>query len=192
LASTSRFCPQARTLVEQEPELAERLELIETDGSLVELGDERFDVVLSKDSFEHYAEPESFVHTIARFLKPGGLLAVAFGPLWKSPYGGHTEFMTPVPWAHLLFPKSRPRRATPVSPRGGRALVRGGARRPQQDDARTVRGDHELNGLERLYVETNVSENPVVQAIHVVSKVAPLRELFTTNVYGVWRKSPAG
>jgi SAM-dependent methyltransferase len=97
--------PQARELVARDPELAGRIELVQTTGELAELGSQTFDVVLSKDSFEHYADPESFALTMARFLRPRGLLAIGFGPLWRSPSGGHMEYMTPPPWAHLLFPE---------------------------------------------------------------------------------------
>jgi SAM-dependent methyltransferase len=68
--------------------------------------DEKFDVVISKDSFEHYANPEKFFTSMKDYLKPGGTMVIGFGPLWKAPYGGHITFMTKVPWAHLLFPES--------------------------------------------------------------------------------------
>jgi hypothetical protein len=60
-------------------------------------------MILSKDSFEHYDDPEHFITTIAERLNPGGELVIGFGPLWKSPTGGHINYMTPLPWAHLLF-----------------------------------------------------------------------------------------
>lgn len=112
--------PQTRELISGDAGLAGKVELVTTDGTLRELGAELFDVVLSKNSFEHYAEPESFISTMSARAKPGGLLAVGFGPLWKSPQGDHIEFMTPLPWAHLLFPEdvvlAERRRFRPAEP----------------------------------------------------------------------------
>jgi SAM-dependent methyltransferase len=71
-----------------------------------ELKDEKFDVVISKDSLEHYTDPENFMLDIKKYLKPGGKIVIRFGPLWKSPGGGHINYITRFPWAHLLFPES--------------------------------------------------------------------------------------
>ncbi len=79
-------------------------------GDLGELGGERFDLVTSKDCFEHYGadpatpSPEEMVQQMVDRLRPGGLLAIGFGPLWKGPTGGHID--TWFPWAHLVFPES--------------------------------------------------------------------------------------
>lgn len=62
-----------------------------------------FDVVLSRDSFEHFNDPEGVLDELHRILKPGGKVYITFGPLWYSPYGGHMQFMTRYPWLHLLF-----------------------------------------------------------------------------------------
>ena len=65
--------------------------------------DGQFDIVVSKDSFQHYNDPASALSQIRQLTAPGGLIAIGFGPLWKSPYGGAIDFMTKLPWAHLIF-----------------------------------------------------------------------------------------
>jgi hypothetical protein len=40
---------------------------------------------------------------IARVLRPGGSLLTRFGPLFRSPHGGHLYWACQVPYAHLLF-----------------------------------------------------------------------------------------
>jgi SAM-dependent methyltransferase len=179
-------------LATQHPELRDRVEFVSTDGSLAELGVERFDVVLSKDSMEHYDDPESFIAVMAGFLKPDGELFIGFGPLWKSPTGGHIEFMTRVPWAHLIFPESvvlaERRRFRPrENPRHFEEIA-GGLNKMTLDRFRTIMAS---SGLECRYFETNVSDNPIVKAMTVASRVSPIREYFTANVYGVWRKPNA-
>jgi SAM-dependent methyltransferase len=187
-----RIAPQTVGLVADDSALADRVELVETEGTLDELGSGAFDVVLSKDSFEHYAEPESFVFTLERRVKRGGVLAIGFGPLWKSPTGGHIEYMTPVPWAHLLFPEevimAERRRFRPDEEARTFAEVTGGLNRMTLARFEAIMAS---SGLECVYRDVNVGGNPVVKAMKAVSRIPGLRELFTTNLYGIWRKPPA-
>lgn len=185
------IAPQARALIAA-PELASRIELVETSGALAELGSRQFDVVLSKDCFEHYADPERFVFRMADRIAPGGLLAIGFGPLWRSPTGGHIDYMTRVPWAHLLFPEDvimdERRRFRPAEEAHSFEEIRGGLNRMTLGRFEAIMRS---SRLECVSFETNVSAHPVVRAMKLLARLPPLRELFTTNVYGVWRKNPA-
>jgi ubiquinone/menaquinone biosynthesis C-methylase UbiE len=62
--------------------------------------DEPADVIVSLDAFEHFADPDAILATMARLLKPGGEVMVSFGPPWLHPLGGH--YFSCFPWAHLL------------------------------------------------------------------------------------------
>ena len=62
---------------------------------------ERADVILSLDSFEHFADPAAILETMATLLKPDGKILVSFGPPWYHPLGGH--LFSVFPWAHLIF-----------------------------------------------------------------------------------------
>lgn len=162
------------------------VELISSGGSLSEIGKRQFDLVISKDSFEHYADPEQFIHTIKGLMRPGGELLIGFGPLWKSPTGGHIGYMTGFPWAHLIFPEQvifdERRRFRPHENARHWSEIRGGLNQMTYDRfAAMVRS----SGLERRYLETNVSDNRCVKAMNVLSKVPGLREYFTTNVYAI-------
>jgi SAM-dependent methyltransferase len=59
------------------------------------------DVVVSIDSFEHFANPQIVLASMWNALKPGGKIMVSFGPTWYHPLGGH--LFSVFPWAHLLF-----------------------------------------------------------------------------------------
>lgn len=59
------------------------------------------DIVITIDSFEHFADPSQTLRTMYDLLKPDGILMVSFGPPWYHPYGGH--LFSVFPWAHLLF-----------------------------------------------------------------------------------------
>ena len=63
--------------------------------------DERADVVVSLDSFEHFEDPERILQVMDSYLAPGGKVLATFGPTWYHPLGGH--LFSVFPWAHLLF-----------------------------------------------------------------------------------------
>jgi len=62
---------------------------------------ERVDVVLSVDAFEHFGDPASILVKINELLKDDGSLIVSFGYTWYHPLGGH--LFSVFPWAHLIF-----------------------------------------------------------------------------------------
>ena len=62
------------------------------------------DFILSRDSMEHYADPEFILSLMKRCLAPSvEKVVISFGPTWYSPYGAHMNYFTPIPWVHLLF-----------------------------------------------------------------------------------------
>lgn len=62
------------------------------------------DVILSLDSFEHFADPPDILRRMRALLKPTGCVIASFGPTWYHPLGGHIYSV--VPYAHLLFRES--------------------------------------------------------------------------------------
>jgi 2-polyprenyl-3-methyl-5-hydroxy-6-metoxy-1,4-benzoquinol methylase len=180
----------ARAYVEQQDgEVAAKVSLVRTAGDLSELGDQRFDMIVSKDSFEHYDEPENFITTMTDRLNPGGELVIGFGPLWKSPFGGHINYMTWVPWAHLLFAErvimDERRRFRPNENARHWSEIQGGL---NQMTLQRFQRIIQTSGLECVYFATNVSDNRVVKAMDTFSKVPGLREFFTANVYAILRQ----
>ncbi len=63
--------------------------------------DEKADVILSLDAFEHFENPAEILRIMRRLLKDDGSVIAAFGPTWYHPLGGH--LFSPFPWAHLMF-----------------------------------------------------------------------------------------
>lgn len=59
------------------------------------------DVIVSIDSFEHFADPGGILQIMASLLRPGGHVLASFGPTWYHPLGGH--LFSVFPWAHLVF-----------------------------------------------------------------------------------------
>jgi SAM-dependent methyltransferase len=68
--------------------------------------DEKYDVILLKDTIEHIHNQEKFIANIIHFLKPDGVIFFAFPP-WFMPYGGHqqsldSKFLDKLPYFHIL------------------------------------------------------------------------------------------
>jgi len=63
--------------------------------------DEKADVILSVDAFEHFDDPAEILRIMRRLLRDDGCVIAAFGPTWYHPLGGH--LFSVFPWAHLVF-----------------------------------------------------------------------------------------
>lgn len=63
--------------------------------------DERADVILSVDAFEHFRDPGEILTIMRGLIKDDGCVIAAFGPTWYHPLGGH--LFSVFPWAHLIF-----------------------------------------------------------------------------------------
>jgi SAM-dependent methyltransferase len=170
-------------------EAASRVQLITTTGDMHELGDQRFGIVISKEAMEHYEDPEGFVPRVVERLEPGGELVIGFGPLWKSFDGGHIGYMTRVPWAHLIFPEdvimAERRRFRPDENATHFGEIRGGLNKMTLARFERIMA---ATGLEPVFVKHNAGGHPAVRAMDKLARVRPLREYFTNNVYGIWRK----
>lgn len=168
---------------------ADRIELVETSGDLSELGDERFDVVISKESMEHYDDPETFTALMAARVAPSGDLVIGVGPLWKAFDGGHMGYMTRLPWAHLLFPEdvimAERRRYRPEEHAASFSEIRGGLNKMTLERFERIIAS---TGLEPRYVKPNAGEHPAVKAMDKFARIPPLREYLTNNVFGIWRR----
>lgn len=176
-------------LRENDSDVAHRIEFVQTTGQLNELAGRQFDLVISKDSMEHFADPEDFVQRMASLVKPGGELAIGFSPLWKSPKGGHIDYMTKVPWAHLVFSEktimAERRRFRPNENANSFAEIVGGLNKMTLSRFRSIMAS---TTLEPIYFEHNVGDRPVLKAMSLIAKIPGLQEYFTVGVYSIWRK----
>ena len=66
--------------------------------------DEKVDVVVSLDAFEHFGDPLAMLGKMRQLLKDTGYILTCFGPTWYHPLGGHGFSI--FPWAHLVFTES--------------------------------------------------------------------------------------
>jgi len=169
--------------------LARARELARREGRAVEFAaripeavEGSFDVVISKDSMEHFAEPATELARMAAALRPGGALLVTFGPPWFAPAGSHMQFFTAVPWVNLLF---RERTVMRVRSR----YRHDGAMRYEDVESglnrMTISRFERLLGTSGLRVESN--DYRCVKGLDFLGRMPLLRELFINNVSCVLR-----
>ena len=145
---------------------------------------ERFDLAISQNSMEHFAEPVAALLQIAALLRPGGYLLVTFCPTWYSPYGSHMHFFTRVPWVHLLFSE---RTVLAVRARfrsdGAKRYedIEGGLNRMSLRKFGRVVAQSGLRARRTTYVP--------VKGLPVVTSVPVIRELLTNRVNCVLQKA---
>lgn len=175
-------------LSERYPELAGRVEFRQI-SSAADIGDEQFDLVLSKNTFEHVEDPDLYVADMASHLAPDGQLVIGFGGLWKSPYGGHLQHMTKVPWMHLMIPEEvvlrERRRFRPDEDPSCYEEIKGGLNRMTLEKFGSTM---ERTGLEPQYLEINRNDRALAKALNMLTRLPGLKEYFTFSVHSVWSK----
>ena len=150
-----------------------------------------FDVAISFDALEHIANPRAFLASMGRYLGPGGVAVISFGPLFHSPFGDHMGefFRVPIPWRGVLFsehailrlrsefyrPTDPARRLTDIA--GGLNLMR------YSEFLRDARE----TGWRLRYLRTNTFlRNPLARRIAASLAERPrIGDYFMHNVYAV-------
>jgi SAM-dependent methyltransferase len=153
-------------------------------------GHAAFDVVVSRDTFEHIHDLPEVLEEVARLLRPDGRMYVGFGPLYRSPFGDHGLLGLRIPWAHLLVAP------TPDAPRFGAWPSR----------RRLDLLDRELNGLTLAEIDATIEASPlVIESVHVnvsdhpgmrilsmVRRLGIVSDYVNVNVYAVLRPRSSG
>jgi SAM-dependent methyltransferase len=76
-------------------------------GELADIDSGSFDLVMSKDCFEHVVDLPRMMSEIHRVLADGGLLVAGFSPLYYSPWGDHGRTrLGGLPWLHVALPEA--------------------------------------------------------------------------------------
>lgn len=74
-------------------------------GVCLPFADDRFDLVVSYNAFEHFPDPALALKEIVRTCRPVGLMYFEFGPLYASPWGLHAYRSLRMPYPQFLFPR---------------------------------------------------------------------------------------
>ena len=65
--------------------------------------DFRADIIVSRNGFEHFLEPDRILLQMQSALSPCGKIFIAFAPPWNAPWGAHMAYFCRLPWVHLVF-----------------------------------------------------------------------------------------
>jgi cyclopropane fatty-acyl-phospholipid synthase-like methyltransferase len=157
---------------------------------LSELEEGDFDIIISKDSFEHILNLEECLQDMATRMKPDGRMFVAFSPLWRSVRGDHGRTFTRLPWGHVIFPER-------VLLQGLREIF------PERkiesiDDLglncvslRQFKAMLARTGLKATHLRVNDSKKLAMKLYNLGRLLPGLAEYFTHNIYAVLEKDAA-
>jgi 2-polyprenyl-3-methyl-5-hydroxy-6-metoxy-1,4-benzoquinol methylase len=147
---------------------------------------EEIDIVVSKDSFEHVIDLPKLMNGIFVALKPNGLLATGFGPLYYSYYGGHKATGAKLPWFHLIISEeilmNRINKKRNLKLEGIKDL---GLNMLKYKDYLKC---FDESGMEILTIKTNASTHPVSVVFRFMKKVPFLEDYFTQSIYAILQK----
>lgn len=182
---------QAR-LAEQPADVRARMEFRLT--TIEGVRDERFDVILSENTFEHVMNVPEVLAQMRDRLTPGGRAYIGFGPPYHAPEGDHGWMRAvlpgrnvfPWPWGHLLFPKGYI--YGKLSKAHGHD-IKGTTRWPYLDLNQHTVADYKrmyrASGLRIASIRTNLVYSVKGRIIRLLGRVPGLSKYCTLNMFCV-------
>lgn len=168
------------------PELKDRVEFRTV--YLADAGPETYDIILSKDSFEHILELEEHLAQMKACLNPQGRIYVGFAPLYRAPRGDHRRMQTKLPWGHVIFPEAvmlqALREMYPESKLDSVADLG-----LNKLSVRELRGMIRRQGLRAHHFGINVGGNPALRLFNLGRWLPGLGEYFTQNIYMILERA---
>jgi SAM-dependent methyltransferase len=142
-----------------------------------------FDIIVSKDTFEHVADVTALLNHLRRLLSPRGQIWAGFSPLYNSPWGAHGRTGMRIPWGHVLLPS---RIVYAIASRHRGAKVRSLADLELNGiTPKTFRSCVERSGLQFESVKYNQGEKKLLRLFDVLRRIPIFESLTTVNIYAV-------
>ena len=148
---------------------------------------DQFDLIVSKDAFEHIDGLGKVIAHLRSLLRPHGYLAPGFSPLYFSPFGDHARFKLKIPWAHAVLPEAvlvwwlNQRESGDVSNSMDLGLNR--------LTPREFRAIFERCDWDELVIQYNRGDNALFPLFRALRRLGLIEKYFTTSIYAVARKS---
>lgn len=179
------------------PELVERVEF-----QAVDLKDYaeplRFDLIISKDAFEHILDLDGMLREMQRRLKPGRRIYAGFGPLYPTPYGDHDRretifrhwgvfgrLLAWLPWGHLVLEPLMVKTYNSHADKQITSLYDLGLNKRAVSD---YRRSFQASGLSVVALRLNQSQSLQSRVFSVLRRVPGLEDYCTHNVYCILEK----
>ena len=148
--------------------------------------DEKFDYIVSKDTFEHSIELPKVLEKMYNLLNEGGRAYIGFGPLYNFYNGDHGRTKLYLPWLHLVFSEK---------------FIINRLNKIKTIQVNSIQdlglSKYSLKEYEKFFKESkfkisfyinNQSDHPVSFIFDFFSKINFLKEYFTYNIYCILEK----
>lgn len=172
-------------VIKRYPQLKHKIDLICCD--IAQLEESEFDIIISKNTFEHIINLGEVFNGMKQRLKVGGKMYIGFGPLYKSPFGDHRRTRAIIPWGHLIFPEKllinrvnryfNHNKISSIYELGLNKL-----------SFRQYKELFSNSGLTIIYFRTNMSNHPVSRLFSLIGRIPFFEEYFTHQLYCILRK----
>jgi len=152
-----------------------------------------FDVIVSKDTFEHIDDLTGLMDAIVSRLKPGGRFYVGFGPLYHSPFGDHGWYSR-MPWGHVAAGREAVVRRINAREKASLASIQEAGLNgltPADFRRHLQHADTRLLSLTVNSVE-GMAKRMAIGPMNLLRQVPGLEPYFTVSMYAVLQRLPAG
>lgn len=154
--------------------------------TIEDLQESDFDIIVSKDTFEHLLDPSSTLAEMGKRLKKNGRIYIGFGPLYNSPFGDHGRTKSFFPWGHLLLPeKFIISRLNKYSENKITSITELGINKLSLAKFKNI---FLSSGMYSPFLKVNASANPLSKVFSLLRRIPRLGELFTHNLYCILEK----
>ena len=149
--------------------------------------EKKFDLIVTKDTFEHTLNLPDVLDKFYDILERGGKVYAGFGPLYNSFNGDHGRTQLMLPWLHVILPdnfiinrynKNNSIKINKIEDLG-----------LSKYSFKEYKKIFEDSKFEIEVFITNQSDHPISKIFNLLSKVKLLEEYFTYNIYCILKKN---
>ena len=147
---------------------------------------EKVDIIVSKDTFEHALNLDKIIDKFYEILNPGGKVYLGFGPLYNFFNGDHGRTNLKLPWLHVILPekyickifnRNNLKKITKIEDLG--------LNKYSFKDFKKLIYNSKFNVT---YFQTNKSDHPIFKIINLFKNIPFLKEYLTNNIYCILEK----
>mgnify|MGYP001360126830 CR=1 FL=1 len=146
----------------------------------------KYDIIVSKDTFEHTVNLPEVLKKMYNLLNEGGKAYFGFGPLYNFYNGDHGRLNVYLPWFHLIFnEKFLIKRINKKKNLDIKKVQDLGLSRYSFADYKKIFND---SNFKIKFFKTNLSDHPASIIFNFLSKFELLKEYCTYNIYCILEK----
>ena len=148
--------------------------------------EKKFDLIVSKDTFEHTLKLPEVLKRFHDLLSENGRAYIGFGPLYNAYNGDHGRTQLNIPWLHTILPeKLIIKRYNKNNHSQIEKIEDLGLSKYSFKEYKSI---FENSNFSIEYFETNKSDHPVSKIFNFFSNFKLFKEYFTYNIYCILRK----